>query len=524
MTDNMSCDSSPYNENLPAENPPAEAAVTPVHETVYSVKESVFALIFSFAGYFFIKLFLLSDAGIGAAVYMLSLAAASAVFMKLSGAKRSRYSTAYFITAVIFSLNIGITANGLMQFLDFVFAAAMFSMWAFAVNNPSYNGAEDSLIYCFLSAVFAQPFGSFGKCPAAALSLTKKSRFGKNIQNALTGILIAVPVTITVTAILSSADDNFGEIMGKISSVITENFLGGILKYALGLPVSFFIFGMLYSAAANKSEARINLYACSRNTASVKIAPEVMMYASVVPLCAVYVIFFFSQLSYFTSAFGNVLPEAFSAAEYARKGFFELCAVSVINLFVIITINLFCRYKDDGKIRPAALKFFTALLSVFTIILIATALSKMFMYISRFGLTKLRVYTSWFMIALGVLFALTAIRQYVKFNMAKIGTIIFTIMLAALSFCQTDALIAGYNINAYLNWEIEDIDFEELSPDAIYAVLPCLNSENEKLRTAAERFIADCKADCKYTEQYAKSLSEFIAENAKHHPTGIPKG
>lgn len=511
MTDKMPYDLPEIQE---PENQPSPTPEAPTAK--FTVKESLFALIFSFAGYFFIKLFLFASAGIGSAIYMLCLSIASAVFARLTGAKQSKRSKLYFAAALLFSINIGITSNGLIQFLNFVYAAALLSMWAFSVNNPAYKGADDNLVYCFFSALFGQSFGNFGKCPSAIIDFTKRNKSGKNIGNVIIGLVIAVPVTITVTMVLCFADDNFSRIMESIMDGFFANFFSGIMKYVFGLPLSFLIFGIIYGAVANKSEERINALACERKTAAMKIAPAVMMYSSVVPLCIVYMIFFFSQLSYFVSAFGGVLPEEFSASEYARKGFFELCAVAVINLAVIIFINLFCKYKEteSGEIkRPTALKFFTVVLSVFTIILIATALSKMIMYISRFGFTPKRIYTTWFMLVLTILFVLIILRQFKRINLAKIGTIIFSIALGALSFCQTDAVIAQGNISFYKQGIITNTNFRELSADAVYAVLPQLESDDIGLKNSAENYIFDKWYEAEDYEWYEMSLSEIIAVN-----------
>ena len=46
------------------------------------------------------------------------------------------------------------------------------------------------------------------------------------------------------------------------------------------------------------------------------------------------------------SALAGKLPEAFTYAEYARRGFFELCQVSVWNLCILIMSDLFTSRKD----------------------------------------------------------------------------------------------------------------------------------------------------------------------------------
>lgn len=346
---------------------PLSLPVSTTPKESFSLKESIFALIFSFGGYFYIKTTLLQHIGIGTAIYMLCVCAISMIFAIMTKSKQSKHSIAYFLTAVIFSINVGISANLLIQFLSFTFAAGMLALWAFAVNNPTYKGADDSIIYCILSAVFKQPIINIGKCPSAVLSLTKKNKSGRNVRNVIIGLIVAIPVTILVTLLLSNADQVFNTIINKFVNRFFDNFMENIFSFLFGLPLSFLIFGAVIAAVKNKSDSRINLCACRKNTASLKFMPQLIAYSSVVPLCVVYIVFFVSQLSYFTSAFKNILPENYSFAEYAREGFFQLCTVSVINLIVISAINLFCRYEDkNGEIkRPAMLNFFTSLISFF---------------------------------------------------------------------------------------------------------------------------------------------------------------
>ncbi len=504
----------PTAEQFPQENAAECSVECPMTaEPKYSRTESLFAVAFSFVGYFFIKTFITGSAGMGAAIFMVFTAAASAAFAWLMGAKGSRHSRMYLLLTFVFSANLGISGNGLIMLLDFMFAVIMLAMWSFSVNNPDWNGVDSGFIYNLGHAVFGQSFGNFGKCPSAAAELMKRDKGGRNIRNILLGVLMALPATVVVTVILSYADSRFDNIMGSIVGGIS---LSGIWKYLLGLPISFLIFGIVYAAVSEKSCERLKN---ERTTASLRIIPGMMMYSSVVPLCIVYVIFFFLQLSYFTSAFGGVLPEEFSASEYARKGFFELCIVSVINLFVIAAMNLFCRYDDKNgeSKRPIPLRFFTVLLSFFTIILIATALSKMGMYIARFGLTPKRVYTSWFMLVLTALFALIIARQFKQFNMAHIGAVIFTVMLLLLSFSQTDSLIAGYNISAYESGNIENIDFDGLSSDAVYAVAPLLKCEDSELNHAARDWYTNCLSGNVNNAWYGNGLSEYIVHGLQEN-------
>ena len=192
-----------------------------------------------------------------------------------------------------------------------------------------------------------------------------------------------------------------------------------------------------------------------------RLLSSVSALTAVLPLLFVYVVFFISQWKYYVSGFTGVLPEDFSYAEYAREGFFQLCLVSVINFVIILAVTLCIRRKDERP--PIALKLITTVLSVFTLILISTAISKMVLYIEHFGLTRLRVFSTWFMILLAVLFILAAVSMYVK----RIKTVLVSVLVclaffSVLALSCPDTLIAEYNVDRYLDGTLETVDIDAM--------------------------------------------------------------
>jgi hypothetical protein len=226
---------------------------------------------------------------------------------------------------------------------------------------------------------------------------------------------------------------------------------------------------------------------------------------------AFYALFFAALGNYFFAAFVGRLPEAMSYAEYARKGFFELCGVATINLALIACVYLLMR--RGGNERPRALRVLTGLISAFTVLLIVTAMSKMLLYISAYGLTRLRVYTSWFMLLLLIVFALLLLWHFRAFNPAKPLILVCVVCFMALTWADTDGLIAKYNIAQYENGKTAALDVRMLNTlsDAavphIYAAwerekaylmtLPAYGAEDAKtfvLRAAPGKILRDRRA------------------------------
>lgn len=477
---------------IPAEKPP-----------FCSVAESIFALIFLFTGYLFIKLFLFNSCGIAAALFLLATLISSAVLAKLRKADGSRFSKLYFVLAAVFAVGTGVSENGLIRFMSFCFAAVYYSMWAFALNNPEWRGFEGNAFHSISEAVIGVPKRNFTACPKAACGLFRRKSSAKNVGYAVLGLVLSVPLTVIVCMLLMSADSSFENMLGRIFDSIS---LTELWIFLFGLPISFLLFGVIYGAVSSREKLRTDEALYEIKAEKRHIAPPALVCAFIAPLCIIYVLFFFSQLGYFISAFGGVLPEQFSAAEYARKGFFELCAVAVIDLAVIAAANAFCR--KDGK--DTALKIVTVVLSVFTLILIATAESKMFLYIDRFGLTSKRVYTSWFMFILAAVFVLIIISRFKAFRAASIGAAIITAASLLLGFCGADGLIAKYDARLIESGVMTEFP-EDISADAAPIIAQYINSENTMLSSAARNCRTKLMSDAAEKEWFEKTISDIIA-------------
>lgn len=102
---------------------------------------------------------------------------------------------------------------------------------------------------------------------------------------------------------------------------------------------------------------------------------------------SVYLLFSLIQFSYLYG--GDKLPVVFTYAEYARRGFWELLAVTVINLGILLSSMKFV--KKDRGFYPVILVFLS-LLIVFSLNLLFSAHFKMSLYERAYGLTALRTY------------------------------------------------------------------------------------------------------------------------------------
>jgi len=209
-----------------------------------------------------------------------------------------------------------------------------------------------------------------------------------------------------------------------------------------------------------------------------KLLPLYLMIGGVTPLLVLYLIFFFSQTAYFLSAFRGVLPRGLIYSEYARRGFFELCNVCVVNLIVTAMLGLFTKDNKNSLIS----RVYGCLLALFSMAMIVMSLSKMLMYINVYGLTPLRVYTSWFMVFLFLLFAMVIVKHIRPgFHLLKYCVCCGVVMFLLLGYADSDRIIAEYNVEAYRSGKVEELDvrqLNELGSAAAPYLLSILTDEN----------------------------------------------
>ena len=127
-----------------------------------------------------------------------------------------------------------------------------------------------------------------------------------------------------------------------------------------------------------------------------------------------------------------------------------------------MTVAIFAK-RREGK-RSRGLTVTAIVFSVCTLVLISTAVAKMVMYINNYGLTPKRVYATWFMVFLGIVFILLILSRFIKkVKVLALSLAVFAVMLAGLALPGTNRMIAGYNVDRYLAGSIEELDYYSMT-------------------------------------------------------------
>ncbi|MGN0633454.1 MAG: DUF4153 domain-containing protein [Oscillospiraceae bacterium] len=449
-------------------------------KTVFNKTEMIYSFAVFVLAFLFMRFAVFNVNGfITTAVYII-ISSAAAIFMKRSQAKFTARSRLTFALQIAFSTVYSITSNSFIKLLNTLFLIILLFFMLYQLSGEEQR-IPRFLPVVLIKAVF-EPFENMSKQPEAAVQSVKKSKIGTNIGFVLIGLIIAIPITAVVGSLLMSADRGVEKMLyGVVDFIFSEDLKLVIAQLITAVPVSFYLFGALFSNAHKTAENRLTDEKCETSLLSWRRLHNAVIYSAVTPICVLYTLFFISQITYFTSAFSGRLPDGYSFAEYARRGFFELLAISIINLVIIILINLLA--KKGGK-NPV-LKGYTAVICFFTLVIIASALSKMVLYVGVYGLTALRVYTSWFMILCAIFFILVLIGCFCdRIKLAKTFSFVFVVMFALLAFSRPDYLIIKYNNMMHASGELPHYSESyalELSDDAYAAYLedcePDLDSE-----------------------------------------------
>lgn len=422
--------------------------------------QTVFAYVCWLVGYLLCRIYPVMSSPFGGLLLIVGLFTVTAVFLKRQGATFGKMSVISAVLSIAVSLGLLLSSNGTLHTVSYMFALCGFVYFVYsAMGNTLQKGFSDYVLADFIKALFVLPFCNFGLMFKAMFS-GKARNGGKVFGKTVLGLVIAFVPTIIVVVLLSY-DEGFSEILESIFDFRFVDVFLHLFSLGIGIPIGMYLFGLFLSSVDGDIAKGFNAENTSKVSKAVQKLPTVTALAASLPLLLVYVVFFISQWKYYISGFTGVLPDDISYANYAREGFFQLCTVSVINFIAIIVLSVFMRRNDNGK--SLVLKALSVLFSVFTLILISTAIAKMVMYIGEFGLTPKRVYASWFMIVLAVVFILVILKQFItKFKVIIASVGVCVVLFAALSLLNVDGFIAKYNVDRYLDKSLKTVDVEAL--------------------------------------------------------------
>lgn len=292
----------------------------------------------------------------------------------------------------------------------------------------------------------------------------ESSKNGKR-KAVLTGVLISVPLLLLVTILLQYADAVFGSL---VSDVFGKWDIRAVFAVCLIAAVAT---GFAYGSIRlfyRKDEERAERDKRTKD-------PVILITIGIV-LGIVYVIFCAIQVVYLFAGAGK-LPEGYTYARYAREGFFQLLAVCLLNLLlVLIGIH---HFREDRVLKGVM----TGLI-LCTYLMIASSAYRMILYVSAYNLTTLRVWVLWTLIWLTVILTGAFINVYrPKFSLFFYSMIVTSVLYLAIAYARPAYVVAKYNLNMCAT-ELGTVSMIDevvsLNGDAAGPVVEYLEKENSR--------------------------------------------
>lgn len=266
-------------------------------------------------------------------------------------------------------------------------------------------------------------------------------------KKVILGLLISLPLLFIVIGLLSSADAVFENLIDVIPNILKNiNINSFLIQLIIIIVISLLVFSYIWSLSIKRSNE--NASSSMDKYTHNNFFDPVIVITILIMICLVYSLFTFIQFTYLFGSLSHVLPKNITYAAYARRGFWELVAVTLINLTILLTnINLTDKTNNKTNIP---IRFLNCFLIFCTVIMLFSAHFRMSLYEKVYGYTYLRFFTHTFMLYIFVLLLIVFVKVwYEKLSLAKHYLIISLIAYTLLNFSNVDSFIANKNIERY---------------------------------------------------------------------------
>jgi len=263
------------------------------------------------------------------------------------------------------------------------------------------------------------------------------------------GILLSIPFLALFTVLLISGDLAFREF---VTGAFSENFFADtFLIFIWVLSVAWAVLGSLYYVIVLKPREQLKkVSAVQTYKPSSRFLIEG---ATILVLMEIlFLVFNIVQAAYLFGGESLILEGDFTYSEYARKGFFELVAVSILAFLLVGGILKLKRTATSLQSNIMRLIGVCGILEL--IPMTASAFYRLYMYENAYGFTRLRMFSHAFICLLMLLSLWFLIKLIinVREKIFLYGILMLaSISVIAIGFFNTDALITSLNISRYDN-------------------------------------------------------------------------
>lgn len=327
--------------------------------------------------------------------------------------------------------------------------------------------------------------------------------WSRQVKAVLCGVLIALPLLFIFGALFVSADAGFEHLVNRIFFFNPDAVFGHILLALFLMWISGgFLRGLLFGREVRITpDGRAEFVAqnppqvSGAGVVAVNNAPQlqklkpfalgiVEIGVTLGLLNLLFLVFVLLQVRYFFGGAGFVQTAGGPTfSEYYRRGFFELVTVAALVLPLLLAAHWVLR--KDNPAHERAFRVLAGTQVALLFVIMASAVRRMLLYQSEYGLTELRLYTTAFMLWVALVFVwfvATALRGR-RERFACGALVAGLLIIGALHVINPDAFIVRVNVAHWQTRRVFDANYAtSLSADAVPALvesLPFLSGANQ---------------------------------------------
>jgi len=419
--------------------------------------------------------------GINVVLFTVPLLLFLILMMKEEKVIKNKLGLLFVIPIVLLSTTYFIYDNT-MKYLNFMVIPILYLLMYIYTVKP-VNTLGDMIIE-FLN-LLVKPLNSIGLFTKENIKIlpkqekAKTSKIEKKQKNndVLISLIVVVPIVIIVLLLLASADSIFGGLFTNIfkldlsflrlDKVITRVILFVILFFYLGSTI-FFLTKIYPKESRVKGES--------------KEYKPVTINMLLISLNIIYIVFDIIQIN---SLLLHRVAKGFNYANYARSGFFQLMAISFINI-IIVLLSKKCKEETKTKIMSIVMILLTYIINI-------SAFYRMFLYEQAYGYTVLRLGVYAILITEGILFIPTIIYIINKrFNILNWYIIISIAVYSIINCFSVDRIIAENNIERYARtgkidlYYLQNTNYDNLNQ--LRKILPAIKEDKRILEIDKDNF------------------------------------
>ncbi len=270
-------------------------------------------------------------------------------------------------------------------------------------------------------------------------SSTKTNKQKMKVSPFVRGLLLALPILVVLTLLLTSADPVFANrIQGLFAWLSFDNLAESLFRLTYIVIIAYVLLSAYYygSTLSEKWEKGHHIKPI--------LQPFLGTIESGVVLGAVNLLFLAFVIIQFTYLFGgqeNISVEGFTYAEYARRGFFELLAVALLSLALFYGLSLWT--KRETKSQRVTFSGLGLLLVALIGVILVSAFTRLSLYETAYGFTRLRTLTHIFTVWTGLVLVVTVVLEVSR----KLDKLAFLLILLIFGFGLT---VNIFNIDHFI--------------------------------------------------------------------------